>query len=168
MVVVFAGIILTSASDMTFNIAGALAALASAIGVSVQAVMTKRALLSGAGKPFLWINLAALALFLPIWVAQDAAPLFSAATSSSERPLAWGMLLYSGLALCSQDLAAYIYLQEVSAGTHAVTNGLRGVVVIICSAVYFNNAIQPIGALGIAMTIGGVMAYGVAKQKKQD
>ena len=54
--IVLVGIALSSATDTDFSPAGAGAAFFAAVGVSIQAVATKRAIATGASDVFLWVN----------------------------------------------------------------------------------------------------------------
>ena len=49
--------------------------------------------------------------------------------------------------------------------THAVTNTVKRVVIILASILVFKTTITPLGALGSAITILGALLYALAKQK---
>jgi|TARA_B100000780_G_scaffold251378_1_gene197988 solute carrier family 35 protein E1 len=49
--------------------------------------------------------------------------------------------------------------------THAVTNTVKRVVIILASILVFKTSITPLGALGSAITISGALLYGLAKNK---
>jgi solute carrier family 35 protein E1 len=60
---------------------------------------------------------------------------------------------------------AFLALAEVAPVTHAVTNTVKRVVIIIASIVVFRTPLTPLGALGSALAIGGATAYSWAKGK---
>jgi uncharacterized membrane protein len=105
-------------------------------------------------------QLAALALFLPVWLYQDFARLASAPNDVN-----WAMLVVSGLGLSAQELPGYVYLREVDATTHAVTNGIRSVVVIVAASFYFDKTLGASNLGGIVLTVTGVVAYSLARRK---
>ena len=60
---------------------------------------------------------------------------------------------------------AFLALSEVAPLTHAITNTVKRVVIILASIVVFRNPITGLGALGSAVAIGGATAYSVVKGK---
>ena len=54
---------------------------------------------------------------------------------------------------------------QVAPVTHAVTNTVKRVVIILASILVFKTSITPLGALGSAITISGALLYGLAKNK---
>ena len=65
--------------------------------------------------------------------------------------------------MCTQ--VAFLALAEVAPVTHAVTNTVKRVVIILASILVFKTTITPLGALGSAITILGALLYALAKQK---
>ena len=60
---------------------------------------------------------------------------------------------------------AFLALAEVAPVTHAVTNTVKRVVIILASILVFKTSITPLGALGSGITIFGALMYALAKQK---
>ena len=60
---------------------------------------------------------------------------------------------------------AFLALAEVAPVTHAVTNTVKRVVIILASILVFKTSITPLGAVGSAVTIAGALCYGLAKNK---
>ena len=49
--------------------------------------------------------------------------------------------------------------------THAVTNTVKRVVIILASILIFKTSITPLGAVGSGITILGALLYALAKNK---
>ena len=49
--------------------------------------------------------------------------------------------------------------------THAVTNTVKRVVIILASILVFKTTITPLGAAGSAITVAGALLYALAKNK---
>jgi solute carrier family 35 protein E1 len=60
---------------------------------------------------------------------------------------------------------AFLALNEVAPVTHAVTNTVKRVVIILVSILVFRTPVSALGALGSAMAIGGATAYSLASAK---
>ena len=60
---------------------------------------------------------------------------------------------------------AFLALAEVAPVTHAVTNTVKRVVIILASIIVFKTTITPLGAVGSGITIVGALLYALAKQK---
>ena len=56
-------------------------------------------------------------------------------------------------------------MAEVAPVTHAVTNTVKRVVIILASILVFKTSITPLGAVGSGITILGALMYGLAKNK---
>jgi len=63
------------------------------------------------------------------------------------------------------DEVAFLALSEVAPVTHAVTNTVKRVVIILASVIVFKNPVTPLGIAGSAMAILGATAYSIAKSK---
>jgi solute carrier family 35 protein E1 len=60
---------------------------------------------------------------------------------------------------------AFLALSEVAPVTHAVTNTVKRVVIILASVLVFRNPVSKLGAIGSGVAILGAMLYSVAKSK---
>lgn len=58
---------------------------------------------------------------------------------------------------------AFLALAEVAPVTHAVTNTVKRVVIIVATTIVFKTTISPLGAMGSGITIIGALLYGIAK-----
>lgn len=75
------------------------------------------------------------------------------------------LLSSSGLLYYLYNEVAFLALSEVAPVTHAVTNTVKRVVIILASVIVFRTPVSPLGVLGSAMAILGATAYSVAKNK---
>ena len=65
----------------------------------------------------------------------------------------------------SPPQVAFLALAEVAPVTHAVTNTVKRVVIILASILVFKTTITPLGAAGSAITVAGALLYALAKNK---
>ena len=79
----------------------------------------------------------------------------------------WIMLSVSGFLYYTYNEVAFLALKEVAPVTHAVTNTVKRVVIIIASVIVFRNPISPLGALGSSLAIIGALLYALAKNQKK-
>ena len=77
----------------------------------------------------------------------------------------WIKLAVSGFLYYTYNEVAFLALSEVAPVTHAVTNTVKRVVIILASVVVFKTQITPLGQLGSALAIFGAMMYSLAKGK---
>ena len=75
------------------------------------------------------------------------------------------LLSISGFLYYIYNEVAFLALAEVAPVTHAVTNTVKRVVIILASIVVFKTSITPLGALGSGITISGALLYALSKQK---
>ena len=60
---------------------------------------------------------------------------------------------------------AFLALSEVASVTHAVTNTVKRVVIILASVIVFRTPITTLGSIGSALAIVGALLYSLAKGK---
>ena len=77
----------------------------------------------------------------------------------------WTQSLLAGAFYYLYNEVAFLALAEVAPVTHAVTNTVKRVVIILASILIFKTTITPLGALGSAITVAGALLYALAKQK---
>lgn len=91
---------------------------------------------------------------------------FAAALASGyTKPQLFKLLSVSGFLYYIYNEVAFLALSEVAPVTHAVTNTVKRVVIIVVSIFVFRTPLSPLGALGSAMAIAGAAAYSLAKSK---
>jgi len=75
------------------------------------------------------------------------------------------LLSVSGFLYYLYNEVAFLALQEVAPVTHAVTNTVKRVVIILASVLVFRNPVSKLGAIGSGIAIAGAMFYSLAKSK---
>ena len=75
------------------------------------------------------------------------------------------LLSISGFLYYIYNEVAFLALSEVAPVTHAVTNTVKRVVIILASVLVFRNPVSKLGALGSGIAILGATAYSIAKNK---
>ena len=75
------------------------------------------------------------------------------------------LLSVSGFLYYLYNEVAFLALSEVAPVTHAVTNTVKRVVIILASVVVFRTPVTPLGMIGSAVAIAGATAYSIAKSK---
>jgi solute carrier family 35 protein E1 len=71
----------------------------------------------------------------------------------------------SGFLYYLYNEVAFLALSEVAPVTHAVTNTVKRVVIILASVVVFRTPVSPLGMIGSGVAIAGATAYSIAKNK---
>lgn len=74
-----------------------------------------------------------------------------------------GLLLLNGVSYFTYNQVSFIVLSKTTVVTHAVGNGFRRVVTIICSVLYFRNVVTTTNVAGILLAVFGVCSYSYAK-----
>jgi len=164
LVPVVAGLALCSASEISFNMVGFLAAVFNNGIDCVQNVFSKKLL----STHYNYVNLqfytsaAALVVQLPVMLYHHAANWLSQGWSlSAELGL---HLLLNGVCFHLQSVMAYAVMGLISPVTQSVANTLKRALLIWLSILYFGNPVTFMSALGTAVCISGVFAYNYARR----
>mmetsp|Transcript_24508 Transcript_24508/g.27917 ORF Transcript_24508/g.27917 Transcript_24508/m.27917 type:complete len:430 (+) Transcript_24508:235-1524(+) len=75
------------------------------------------------------------------------------------------LLSLSGFLYYLYNEVAFLALSEVAPVTHAVTNTVKRVVIILASVLVFRNPVTGMGMVGSGMAIFGATLYSIAKSK---
>lgn len=75
------------------------------------------------------------------------------------------LLSVSGFLYYLYNEVAFLALSEVAPVTHAVTNTVKRVVIILASVLVFRNPVTKLGMAGSAMAIFGATLYSIAKSR---
>mmetsp|Transcript_16100 Transcript_16100/g.34942 ORF Transcript_16100/g.34942 Transcript_16100/m.34942 type:complete len:405 (-) Transcript_16100:501-1715(-) len=177
LVPIIAGVGLASVKELTFSWMSFVAGTASAVTSAAKAILSKKVL---DGKP-LGENLTPANMFAILsilgFIAITPVSLLieppKAAAAAWAAALAKGytnvqlvkLLSISGFLYYIYNEVAFLALAEVAPVTHAVTNTVKRVVIILASILVFKTTITPLGAVGSGITILGALLYALAKQK---
>jgi len=177
LVPIIAGVSLASLKELTFSWMSFIAGTGSAVTSAAKAILSKKVL---DGKPlgenltpanmFAILSILGFAAILPVSLLLEPPKAAAAAWAAA---LAKGytngqlvrLLSISGFLYYIYNEVAFLALAEVAPVTHAVTNTVKRVVIILASILVFKTTITPLGAVGSAITILGAMLYALAKNK---
>merc|ERR1712187_704662 len=76
-------------------------------------------------------------------------------------------MLYSGFFYYMYNEVAFKALGKLDPVTHAVSNTMKRVVIIITAIIVFGTPVTPLGVAGSSIAIGGTLLYSLAKNKGQ-
>merc|ERR1719401_1965247 len=74
-------------------------------------------------------------------------------------------MLYSGFFYYMYNEVAFLALGKLDPVSHAVSNTMKRVVIIITSVIVFRTAVTPLGVAGSTIAILGTLLYSLAKNK---
>merc|ERR1719410_3262051 len=74
-------------------------------------------------------------------------------------------MLYSGFFYYMYNEVAFLALGKLDPVSHAVSNTMKRVVIIITSVIVFRTAVTPLGVAGSGIAIAGTLLYSLAKNK---
>merc|ERR1719201_51100 len=171
------GVSLASLKELTFSWMSFIAGTGSAVTSAAKAILSKKVL---DGKPlgenltpanmFAILSILGFISIVPVSLLLEPPKVAMAAWAAA---LAKGytnlqlikLLSVSGFLYYIYNEVAFLALAEVAPVTHAVTNTVKRVVIILASILVFKTTITPLGALGSSITILGAMLYALAKNK---
>lgn len=163
LVPVVSGLALCSATELSFNMVGFLAAVINNCIDCVQNVFSKKLL----STHYNYVNLqfytsaAALAVQMPYMLYSRYSE--GADTSSSFSTALACALLLNGVFFHLQSVLAYAVMGLISPVTQSVANTLKRALLIWFSVLYFGNPLTFMSAFGTALCIAGVFAYNHAR-----
>jgi solute carrier family 35 protein E1 len=108
------------------------------------------------GNQFAIMTLVSLAVSIPLMFYKEGARLQEFVTNFQTKPDVFYNVIYSGLTFYAYNELATMTLKKISAVTQSVANTAKRVVVIVGSAIVFNEKISTLKAIGCAVCIGGV------------
>jgi len=177
LVPIIIGVMLASTHELSFTWVSLIAGTLSAVTSACKAILSKKALSGKSlgenltpGNMFAILTILGCAMILPASLMVEGPAKISVAwaharaTGYSAAHL-WGLLGLSGWLYYMYNEVAFMALSEVSPVTHAVTNTVKRVVIILASLVVFHTGITPLGALGSGLAIFGALMYSLAARK---
>jgi solute carrier family 35 protein E1 len=177
LVPIIGGVGLASLKELSFSWLGFTAGTISAVTSATKAILSKKVL---DGKPmgenltpanmFAVLTILGFLFILPASLLIEGPAKVSVAYTAA---LANGytnaqllrLLGISGFLYYIYNEVAFLALSEVAPVTHAVTNTVKRVVIILASVLVFRNPVSKLGAIGSGVAILGAMLYSVAKSK---
>lgn len=172
---IIGGVGLASASEMSFNWLCFGAAMGSNLGSAARAVYSKKVMSGGKiGKNMDSANIYAVLTIMATFMLLPIAFLIegpSAMLKGFNVAYAKGgvqflmSMLYSGLFYYMYNEVAFLALGKLDPVSHAVSNTMKRVVIIITSVIVFRTAVTPLGVAGSSIAILGTLLYSLAKNK---
>ncbi|GLI68197.1 hypothetical protein VaNZ11_012541 [Volvox africanus] len=168
------GVAIASMTESSFNWFGFLSAMGSNLTFQSRNVLSKKLMLKkGDGSLdnislFCCITLASAVLLLPFSLLLEGwkltpSSLAAMGVKDPNQLLKWAVM--SGLCFHAYQQVSYMILQRVSPVTHSIGNCVKRVVVIATSVLFFRNPVSLQNALGTAVALAGVFAYGQVKRQ---
>jgi solute carrier family 35 protein E1 len=108
------------------------------------------------GNQFAIMTIIALLTSIPLLIFKEGARFNEFVTSFTTNPVVFQNVILSGLTFYGYNELATLTLTKISAVTQSVANTAKRVVVIVGSAIVFNESISGLKAIGCAICIGGV------------
>jgi solute carrier family 35 protein E1 len=174
---ILGGVGLASMKELSFSWLALTAGLISAVTSAMKAILSKKVL---DGKPlgenmtpanmFAVLTILGFLFILPASLLIEGPAKITAAYTAA---LAAGytkmqllrLLSISGFLYYLYNEVAFLALSEVAPVTHAVTNTVKRVVIILASVLVFRNPVSKLGAIGSGIAILGATFYSIAKGK---
>eukprot|EP01147_Barroeca_monosierra_P005751 gene5751-9012_t len=156
LVPVMAGLALCSATELSFNTIGFLAAVANNVVDCVQNVFSKHLLKSTSPVQLQFYTSAAAAILqLPVLLYTLAPELQSASIPTH----IWTMILIDSVFYHLQSVTAYCTMNLLSPVSQSVANTVKRALLIFLSIIWFGNDITFLSGVGMITVIFGVFAY---------
>eukprot|EP00928_Gymnodinium_smaydae_P029724 TRINITY_DN22301_c0_g5_i1.p1 TRINITY_DN22301_c0_g5~~TRINITY_DN22301_c0_g5_i1.p1 ORF type:complete len:497 (+),score=125.31 TRINITY_DN22301_c0_g5_i1:98-1492(+) len=172
---IIGGVALASVSELSFNWLCFGAAMASNVGSAGRAVYSKKVMSGGrigenmdSANVYAVLTIMATFLLLPIALAIEGP---TAMLSGLKAAYATGgtefllHMLYTGFFYYMYNEVAFMALGKLDPVSHAVSNTMKRVVIIVTSVLVFRTAVTPLGAAGSCIAILGTLLYSLAKNK---
>ncbi|XP_070562073.1 solute carrier family 35 member E2A-like [Ptychodera flava] len=165
---VMGGLALTSAYELSFNIIGFVAAIATNLVDCLQNVFSKK-LLSGEKYKYsapelqFYTSIAAVTVQIPAWLMFMGVP-FQKGYPDHKLITA---LAIDGFFFHLQSITAYALMRRISPVTHSVANTAKRALLIWLSVVVFNNPVTLLSGLGTVIVVLGVLMYNRARDYEQ-
>lgn len=165
------GVMIASATEVSFNMAGFLSAMGSNLTFQSRNVLSKLVMKGDEMKQLDYFNLLGVLTIASTMLAIPLALIFEGSKMNLSSILAGGMPLSAVCfnlfmaALCFQlyQQLSFEVLSRVNPVTHSVGNSLKRVVVIAASVLIFRNPVSATNIAGTALAIFGVILYGQVK-----
>jgi solute carrier family 35 protein E1 len=113
------------------------------------------------GNQFALMTIISLLVSIPLAIFKEGPAFPKFVEIFTTNPACWQNVILSGLTFYAYNELATMTLKKISAVTNSVANTAKRVVVIVGSAIVFNESISGLKAVGCAICIGGVFLNSV-------
>ncbi|XP_012280925.1 solute carrier family 35 member E2-like [Orussus abietinus] len=162
---VMGGLALCSANEISFDLRGFIAAMATNLTECLQNVYSKM-LISGESFKYtpaelqFYTSLASVVVQIPVSLLLVDLPTFQHSLSFK----LFSAFLLNGVFFHFQSITAYVLMDYISPVTHSVANTAKRAFLIWLSVLLFNNPVTGLSALGTSLVIAGVLLYNRAQE----
>jgi len=172
---IIGGVALASASELSFNWLSFGAAMVSNVGSASRGVYSKKMMKGAdigenmdASNIYAVLTIMASVALIPLaFLLEGPSQMLSGFTAAYAKGgnAFLGPFLASGLFYYLYNEVAFQALGELDPVSHAVSNTMKRVVIIIAAIFVFKNPVTPLGMAGSGVAIAGTLLYSLAKEK---
>ncbi|WKX95399.1 hypothetical protein Q1695_012108 [Nippostrongylus brasiliensis] len=172
LVPIVAGVVVASATELSFSFLGLFSALFSTFTYSLLNILVKKLLKESDIHPIRLLamnsQLAAIMVF-PFWLFNDAFAMtrtLGSSDASTPAPDLWllCLLAMAGVLSFLQSVCAFSLIHQLTALSYAVCNATKRITVIGSSLFTLHNPVTGANVFGMMLSIVGVFCYNQAKQ----
>ncbi|KAL2716890.1 solute carrier family 35 member E2 [Vespula squamosa] len=162
---VMGGLALCSVNEISFDLRGFIAAMATNMTECLQNVYSKM-LISGDNFKYtpaelqFYTSLASVVVQIPVSILLVDLPALEHSLSFK----IFAAFLLNGVFFHFQSITAYVLMDYISPVTHSVANTAKRAFLIWLSVLLFNNSVTGLSALGTCAVIAGVLLYNQAQE----
>lgn len=150
--------------ELDFTVGGLVGALIANVLASFKGAESKRLMdtpglkerLGSVGNQFAIMTIVSFIVSIPLVFVKEGSRLPEFIELFKTKPAVWQNVLYSGLTFYGYNELATMTLKKISPVTQSVANTAKRVVVIVGSAIVFNESISGLKAIGCVICIAGV------------
>lgn len=150
--------------ELDFTIGGLVGALIANVFAAFKGAESKKLMdtpglkdrMGSVGNQFALMTIVSLLVSIPLMCYKEGHLLKDFAHKFRTKQAVWENVVLSGLTFYGYNELATMTLTKISAVTNSVANTAKRVVVIVGSAIVFNESISGLKAVGCAICIGGV------------
>jgi len=155
--------------ELDFTIGGLVGALVANVFAAFKGAESKKLMdtpglkdrMGSVGNQFALMTIVSLLVSIPLMFYKEGHLLEDFANKFRTKQAVWENVILSGLTFYGYNELATMTLTKISAVTNSVANTAKRVVVIVGSAIVFNESISGLKAVGCAICIGGVFLNSV-------
>ncbi|KAG5178423.1 triosephosphate/phosphate translocator [Tribonema minus] len=170
---VVAGVAVASLQELSFSATALAAAMCSNTFAATRSVIGKRAMgrdkgeNMDAGNLYAVMTMMATCVLTPLALVLEGPKLrglWAAAVAAGASPgRLWRDIALSGVFFYLYNEVAFYCLNAIHPLTHGIGNTIKRVVMIAVSVIAFHHRFTPLGVVGSATAIGGVLLYSIVK-----
>ncbi|KAG8183046.1 hypothetical protein JTE90_018092 [Oedothorax gibbosus] len=162
------GVLIATASEISFNMTGLVSALLATMGFSLQHTFSKKVLCETNIHHLRLLHvLARLALFffLPVWIVYDLRTILhdDDLFQGKDKFTICFLLFADGICNFAQNIVAFSLISLVSPLTYSVCNAAKRICIIAVSLILLGNPVTVVNFFGMMLAILGVLLYNKAK-----